>query len=514
VLSRLPLHPFAFTAYAVLFVYAANLGEVLPVDLVAPLGRGLIWAGALVAVATLFLFDPRRGALVATAVVVAFAFFGHLAPDLARLGLDERSQLVLWAAIVVGVAVFALADRWVPRVRGALDTTTAALNVFSLVLVAMTLSTILPYEAGRAARRPADVPPLDETPIVGTRVPERDIFYLVFDRYGSDWSLNARYGIDSDLPEWLASQGFEVEPGARSNYRATDFSLASTLTMDFLDHLTERIGPVSSDRTPARDLLKRHDVGRFLRANGYRYVHIGSWYGPTYGNEIADEVLQWGVDSEFDQVLRDASIVPAIERLGTPPEASTESEHRQRHRGFADYQFRQVLRYADAPGRDFVFGHILLPHNPYVFDAEGNPVSEEEATTRPEAELFGEQLIYTNARIRELVTTLLDGPDETDPIVIIQADEGPFLCGDIDCIDGTPETYGIRLGVLGAYYLPGLGDDVIPPDHSSVNTFRTILREYFGADLPRLPDRSFSWPDNEHLYDFQDVTDVLPLPGS
>jgi hypothetical protein len=40
-----------------------------------------------------------------------------------------------------------------------------------------------------------------------------------------------------------------------------------------------------------------------------------------------------------------------------------------------------------------------------------------------------------------------------------------------------------------------------------------IFREYFGVDLPDLPNRSYDWPDNDHLYDFRDITDQLPLPG-
>ncbi len=53
----------------------------------------------------------------------------------------------------------------------------------------------------------------------------------------------------------------------------------------------------------------------------------------------------------------------------------------------------------------------------------------------------------------------------------------------------------------------------MPADDSGVNIFRMLFREYFGADLPDLPNRSYTWPDNDHLYDFRDITDVLPLPG-
>ncbi|MDQ3492787.1 MAG: hypothetical protein M3452_05955 [Chloroflexota bacterium] len=510
ILSRLPFHPFLFAAYSVLFVYAANLSEVLLVDMIDPLGRALIVAGAATGVAALLFRGASRGALVATAAVVAFAFFGHLAPELERVSLDERAQLALWAVVVVAAAIVAV------LARARLDGITLGLNTISLVLVIMTLAAIVPYEAGRAARVAAAPPPTD-TPIAeATRLPNRDIYYLVFDRYGSDWSLQQRYGIDNDLPEWLAGEGFQVIPGARANYRATDFSLASTLNMRLLDELTERFGPVSDDRTPARQLINDHEVGTFLRANGYRYFHLGSWFGPTRSNPGADEVLTEGVDTEFSSVLHDTSIRPALDRLlddGTDGEAP-EPTFRERHRDIPLFQFRQLQRLPAAPGRKFVFAHILLPHPPYVFDRDGRTVTEEQEKAGEEAELVAAQLAYTNEHIRATVAALLSGPPESDPIIVIQADEGPFLCGNTDCVDLDPETLGIRLGVLGAYYLPDMPPDSLPATHSSVNTFRFIFREYFGADLPPLPDRSFTWPDNDHLYDFQDITDLLPLPGS
>ena len=40
-----------------------------------------------------------------------------------------------------------------------------------------------------------------------------------------------------------------------------------------------------------------------------------------------------------------------------------------------------------------------------------------------------------------------------------------------------------------------------------VNTFRIVLNAYFGTQLAMLPDRSYSYRDLAHLYDFFDVTD-------
>ena len=507
-LARLPLHPLLLSAYAVLFVYAANVGEVLPADAWAPLAVALAGGALTLGVCALLYRDARRGALTASALVLAFAFFGHVGAGLDEEVVTESAQLLAWTIAVVAVAVAA----W--RMRPSrLANVTTALNAFGLVLVLISLVTIVPAELDRATRASQAGPVDDDVIASATRHPERDIYFLVFDRYGSDWSIEQPIGIENDLYPDLEATGFTVIPGARANYRATDFSLASILSMDTLDDLTETVGPVSDDRTPARAKLGDHEVGRFLRANGYRYYHLGAWYGPTRTNPIADEVLVWGRTTELEQVLRDATALPALERLiGT----AEDDDFRNRHREEALFELRQLKRLADTPGRKFVFAHILLPHPPYGWDADGRIVTKAEEQAAVEAgregELYAGQLAFTNDRIRELVEVLLDRPPEEQPIVVITGDEGPFLCGNVDCIDGSPETYGIRFGTLRAYYLPDLEVEV-PSDDSGVNIFRRLFREYFGADLPDLPNRSFDWPDNDHLYDFRDITDELPLPG-
>jgi hypothetical protein len=148
-----------------------------------------------------------------------------------------------------------------------------------------------------------------------------------------------------------------------------------------------------------------------------------------------------------------------------------------------------------------------------VFDAQGDMVVKHTAETVPERDLYRDQLAYADSQVRDTVQALLAGPDDQDPIVVIMGDEGPFLCRNVDCVDDTQRRLGIRFGALAAYYLPGQPVDFFPDDHTHVNTFRGILSAYFGADLPPLPDRSYDWPDNDHIYDFIDVTDRLPLPG-
>jgi hypothetical protein len=501
-LTRIPLHPLLFAAYAVLFLYSANLDVVLPVDAAAPLARAIVAAAALTAALALVLRDVRKGAIVATAIVVAYFGFGHVAGLIAGLGLGDAVQLGAWGVIVI--ATFILAARATTRVPQA----TAGLNVVAVILVIIAAATILPYEISRARREPVT---LAAPVIAGTdAAPGRDIYFLVFDRYGSADALDRRFDItDNDLYGWLEERGFQVPANSHANYRATDFSLAATLNMQYLDNLTREVGRDSGDRTPAQDMIQEHAVGRFLKAEGYRYYQIGSWFGPTRSVAIADENLAYGVASEFETVLNDLTIMPAIDRVRGV--VSPEPTDRDRHREGSLFGFRQLRRVATAPGPKFVFAHILLPHDPYVFKADGSPLSEADAKAAPEPRLYADHLAFANSQIKEIVGSLLAAPEETRPIVIIEGDEGPLMCQAVDCVRNSQEYLRIRLGNLVAMYLPGV-DEVLPDTFTSVNTFRVVFREYFGADLESLPDRSFTWPDNDHLYDFRDVTDVILDP--
>ena len=501
-LTRMPLHPVLFAAYAVLFLYSANLDKVLPVDAAGPLARAVVGAAALTAVLALVLRDVRKGAIVATAIVVAYFGYGHVAGFLASVGLGDGAQLGAWGVVVLATFIFALrASRKVPQA-------TAGLNIVAVILVLIAAATILPFEIARARREPVS----HAAPVVaGTAAPGRDIYFLIFDRYGSADAIDRRFDItDNDLYSWLRERGFQVPANSHANYRATDFSLAATLNMQFLDNLTREVGRDSGDRTAAQDMIRDHEVGRFLKSQGYRYYQIASWFGPSRSIAIADESLVYGVASEFETVLSDLTILPAIDRVRGV--VSAEPTFRDRHREGALFGLRQLRRVATAPGPKFVFAHILLPHDPYVFKADGSPLSEAEAKATPERQLYADHLAFANSQIKEIVGYLLAGPEQTRPIVIIEGDEGPLMCQAIDCVMNTPEYLRIRLGNLVAMYLPGV-DEKLPDTFTSVNTFRVVFRNYFGAELEPLPDLSFTWPDNDHIYDFRDVTDQIIASG-
>ncbi len=504
----LPVHPLLVAAYPVLFLYGANLGELELSDLVGPLVAVVVAALVLVVVGTAVLRDSRRAALVVSAVAAMLLLYGHVAAVLALRGVPAGFQQIGWALLVFGAVALAI------RLGGGrLASITRGLNLVMAVLVVFALVTIVPGELARLGRSTAAA-----APVGGDAGPGRDIWYLVFDRYGSASSLELQYGID-DRPflDRLRARGFQILTDSHANYVKTSLSLAATLNLDYLDDLVAAQDPASDDHGPVFERLSDHAVGRFLQERGYQYVHVGSYYGPTRTSKIADRNLPPGGPSDFVASLYDTSALPAIaRRLRIGPIDTS----RERHYKAGRFQLDKLDDVADDPGPSFVYAHLMIPHPPYTFASDGSFVTDEQDVGRRQALAYGEQLTYLHTRIEALLDRLLARPEGERPIIVLQADEGPYPreyarnTVAFDWSKASTDELEIKFGILNAMYLPGDGSPDPAPTLSSVNTFRLIFDRYFDADLPLLPDRSFTSAGKFRPYDLTEITDRLPPPRS
>ena len=357
-----------------------------------------------------------------------------------------------WLTLIVVSIIVAV------RIRGRLAGLTTALNAISLTLVGLTLFAIVPHLAGTMGAAPVAQSPVASGAVATVAPPTkpRDIYYIVLDRYGSAKAIDLDYKIvNNDMYGWLADRGFTVAANSHANYVKTALSLASTLRMDFLDDIVARMGKTNNDQGPIDAVLQDHPVGRFLQARGYRYIHIGSYFGPTRTSRIADVNLGVGSVSDLSTALYDYSALPAIaRRLGL----AASDPLRERHRANAIFDFEALERVRGEAGPKFVFAHLLMPHPPYVFDADGSFVAENPPAGGP---TYTTQLSYTNTRLKAILEPLLALPEAERPIIVIQADEGPYPPAyardtiHYDWSTASGDELETKYGILNAMYLPG-----------------------------------------------------------
>ena len=372
----------------------------------------------------------------------------------------------------------------------------------------------LAYDADRAAEMIEAMTPAVHAE--GSRPP--DIYHFVFDRYGSAETLERQYGISDWIGGFLEARGFYVATDSRSNYLRTGHSLASTFHMDYLDFLAEdpRVPPDSWH--PIFRMLDDHRVGRFLKSRGYRFIQFGSWWVGTFDSALADENHPHGF-SEFNMLyLRGTILRPIFHALpDTPLTMRLDWDNAQCQR--VARQVEQIKAIGPRENPIYVFAHILVPHGPYIFEPDGRCLTPEQAIERGDERGYASQIAYANKIIREVVTTL-QAPGRAPPIILIQADEGPFPERDdrVPWQNAPSEELRIKTGILNAFYFPDQDYRQLSPGISPVNTYRAVFNAAFGTGLPQLPDRTIAFPNGARLYDFHDVTERVrsnpPSAGS
>ncbi len=498
------IHPILFAFYPVAFLWSHNLSEhPRPSQIAEAVAMMALLGLASMVLLWIWTKDVAMAAIGTSVILILFSVFGRFAFWIGAPAESTLETILLVAWVLIGVAAITLLRRTVSKPARM----TSTLNLVAIVLVGLNAVPLVVQHSGVVAVRPASW----RVPLTGMSAtasgPERDVYYLIFDRYANERTLRDMYGFDnSAFTGWLSDRGFAVIHDALANYPQTTHSLGSSMNMTYLDDFAQEVGVDSGDWGPLRALMNNSELSQTFQSIGYKYVHIGSWWAPTWSDPTADKNYTYGGLDEFSAAFRDATAWGAVsEHLGLGPDFP----HQQWER--VHFQVDALHQVAADPGPTFTFTHFTLPHPPYVFHADGSYASPDSHRSVEEAYL--DQLRYTNTLIEGLLGDLLSAPGPA-PIIVIQSDEGPHP-PDQDSLEevlhmswatAPQQELDRKLRILNAYYLPGDPAEKPYPTITPVNSFRLIFDDYFGGHMPLLPDRTYIFDDFDHPYRFQDVT--------
>jgi hypothetical protein len=336
----------------------------------------------------------------------------------------------------------------------------------------------------------------------------RDIYFIVLDGYASSRILTDVYDFSNQsFTDILTDRGFYVAAESSSNYAHTIPSLASSLNMDYIQHLINRVGVKSMDQ--AYQLIHDNKVMNILRSIGYRFINYPSGSFPSNYNKFALNIKCGGLN-EFTMVLIQSTM---LRPLGELPFIDFLPYVSTRQRILCTFSSLASLHTINEP--KFVFAHIISPHPPYVFGADGEKLPK--AVMKMTGDIWGEkedyvnQLMYVNKQIEIIIDEILNN-SRIPPIIIIQADHGPAATiydSDNNGWDN-PSITGLneRMRILNAYYLPAGGDSILYDFITPVNNFRIVFNYYFGTNQSLLEDEIYYSPLDQ-TYNFSNVTEKI-----
>lgn len=349
--------------------------------------------------------------------------------------------------------------------------------------------------------------------------PPPDIYYIILDEHARSDVLKKLYDYDNtEFINQLQALGFYVAEESSSNYSFTAASLASSLNMNYINYLTNLFSPASVNTAPYYKLIQNNAGMRLLKEIDYTMLTFNSGVGLTDLSKQINVYLQPTLNlNPFEKELINM----------TPLLVISKPLYQKLQYGL---HYRQILFTLDElkkiplmPQPTFTLAHIISPHPPFIFNADGSFVENMGVfSLQPKLpdfsysefkEGYHNQIIALDQKIIETITQIIANSAST-PIVILQSDTGPYLTMN-SWQEPNQESVWERMSILNAYLLPDLPSETLYPDISPVNSFRILFNNYFNTNYSILPDKNyyssnispFQFTEYESKFSVEPITD-------
>ena len=528
-------HPFLIAFFPIIAVYSVNIGLIQLEQFIFP---------TLIIVGGAFLFflclkyvlkNAKKAALIVTLAFIIFFSFGHVYNMLNQVSIgdiDLGSNRILLPIFVIS---FGIGSFLIVRTKRTLDNATSIVNTISVVFITVIIAMVgieafgcdecliqQTYSLGIFSNQIMDSPLYFEEHSfsVSESGSLPNVYYIILDGYPRNDVLKKHLDFDnSEFIDFLKQREFYVAENSYSNYSLSSTSIPATMNMNYINFLADELGEDSRSYDPllGKDfgLYADNQVIKNFKSMGYKVAKIGSV--PMYLHEmpLADLSLCYKsihlMDNRlFDTVARTSMIGYFIERW---------SEDMQRQIILCAFEeLPKISSYYEEPV--FAWSHIMIPHFPLIFGADGEPVTPGESLlvmNNPHLfegtdsswnikQQFLQQLQFANKKSIKLIDKILE--NEKQSIIIIQSDHGSAF--DVNLHDPTDDDVHQRLSNINAIYFPDEKPrEILMNDLTNVNTFRIVFNSYFGSDYDILEDKIYWNLSFKKPFWFKDVTSVL-----
>jgi hypothetical protein len=507
-LKRTAIHPIILAIYPVLALFAKNVAQVDPSVVIRPLIISLATTLILFGLLSVILKNSQKAALLLSAGLTLFFSYGYVYAYLKTrmlFGLAlgrHRFLATVWLIILIVVAwliLKKLKDSAIP---------TQGMNTFALILIIFPIFQLVTFNISVFLGKSA--PSVAQENNLTTQSPDQspDIYLIILDMYARQDVLLEKYDFDnSPFIDELRNMGFYVADCSLSNYSHTESSLASELNYDFIQNLLEE-SPQNTDHSPLWPLIKQSAVRQQLEAIGYHTIAFETGYPwsqledayayfkPTTGSIALSQI------NPFESLLISTTAGLLLSDTQTFLARKIYQDTTYLH---INQQLFLLTKLEDIPvmkGPKFVFVHVIIPHQPFVFKADGSIQTDPAFYSRGwglpidnehDIDGYRNQVAFINSRMIPILQNIISR-SSVPPIILLQSDHGV-------------EPY--RNANLSAIYLPADGEKYLYQNISSVNTFRVIFNVYFGGHYNLLPDSSYT-SSYDTQYDLSPYTDQMP----
>jgi hypothetical protein len=476
--------PILFAIFPSLLHYANNV-KILNIGSLERMAVANLFLAILIFV-IFVLIKPKavtHSAIAAFIFLIFFNLYGILYNALLKLDLIQIEHynllpLYFLLAIYMSFAAFKLKD----------DTSK---NVWKLFLISFTIlsiyniARILPTEIKKYNRND----PVVNAKSIELQTDEKypDIYYFVFDEF-SGLEAMRQYWHDTNVDrfkEFLSSKGFYIAEESHGSTIDTLHQMA--IRLNYKDY---PLGAAYVD-TYYQDIADNR-VMKFLKRKGYTTIvfdetrvsfaypakpPIESDINYEYDSSVDSETGGFLFD-EYGMLVADKTMLLAFSKL-----YKINNPEHLKHKNMLYFTADKVGDFKDISPK-FVYVHLMIPHMPFMFDANGGYVDPK---FHQNWDYYLGNYLFTINLIKQMVSNILSNSDpDNPPIIILQSDHGarnkPTPSPESKILKEFPEEY--KTLILNSLYLPDCENAPLSQDMDPINTFPIIFNCVFDAQIP------------------------------
>jgi len=510
------MHSFLFPVSQLFFIYSYNVNKIQLFNIILPLLTvGILFWGTRKVLDT-FILEKYCNAVYLSMISLLLLNYGRIydAVPVLKVGSTvvgkNKWLLVVCVMVLLALTVGVYRSRYI---RDNAESFNSFLNVSCIMMFLASISTA-GYHGYLWYQNPDDVSPRVEEQNNGNLVPlpvgntsasgtKPNIIFVIFDSYARNDVLQRYYGLDnSEITKYLETKKFVVDLQSRSTYPFTILSLSALLNMEHT-HLQDSFRQAKNKEAFLFDCLNSNRVMGIFKKNGYKIISYKSWAenNLTEGATGMRRRFLSLVYNEYSLAIVHVSIFRVMERELLAGPMRSDIHH--------------IIDDISHPGAKkapyFIFAHIVCPHPPYIFNADGSkPNIVSSIWWRGQnRDGYVNQVRFVNSQIRRIVDTIDNNRDGSNTVIVFQADHGHgYIAGDHLLSDEYPPRDFSRLqfSTFSAYRLPEPVKAGLYQGMTSTNVFRVLLNGMFGMKLQLVPDTSFFTNIKGSYENYYDVT--------
>jgi len=452
-------------AYPVLFVYFHNIQESVISQAIKPILIFVV-VGFFAWMAFWFLSGRMaKGALAALLFMLVFMNYAPIEACIRRLIPDWRWWRIAPTFLFLFVNLSLLQRIFIRRPEADANAIRITLGIGAVFLVLTVFNAgvgiyplIQPARTGKPSLAASHLSEQDSLAMKANGK-RPNFYFFIFDEYARQDVLK-KYAQYDNTPflRSLQSKKFNVSFSSHSTASTTRASIGNSLYYSIQFRL--------ESETMAG--IKFPPLLRVFKKAGYLTYILSPVY--RFDGSLTDFMLQSAAvlsSLSIEKTVLEKSFVAYLQAAGNEAIRTDRLS-----------LLEQAVAIMEKPLKDpkFLFFHILIPHEPFVFDENGGAVAYENMNNWINAKYYTGQLRFLSAKIEELASMILRS--DPDAVVLMQSDHGARAFGGMNEEE--------RRASFNCLYLRG--QDMNIEGLSTINTLRLAMNHALGLKLKMLED--------------------------